>query len=436
MRSSISYPSIIFSLAFLLILFPYVTIVPIVSDIQPWACILAFVSALLLSRNGQWKKMPKSFIVLLSISAYACVRFGFSLAAGHAIFFEGIRSLWGYGSILIFAFFAYWSFEKITPKIFTVSVVVWTFGAMMQLFAGTHVLAPLLARLSTDAARGLTSFAPEPAFYAAFCMACFVLNELFFQKGGYARDQYLALQLLLVVQMMLAASGVGIVLLMACGSVTLLRFIFARTKTARRYALFSLGLIALSLLFQRYVHVNKQPIVQRFFHHEQAGIYDQSVPAQQKSRAASIITQSFKKPVSFVQKDSSTRYRLFNVVIGAYGGIIETKGIGMGIGSVATTPVPSWLGTLIGETRNFGGRIEGGFAQVVYEIGIVGVLYVGIIVYILIRSIAYNPNIRWVLIVSSVVVFAPYMLFGSISFPLLGYLLGIHLRYSVKKDDV
>ena len=82
----------------------------------------------------------------------------------------------------------------------------------------------------------------------------------------------------------------------------------------------------------------------------------------------------------------------------------------------------------------FGGKIEGGLVSAIYDLGFIGVIFIFTIFWIVGMSILRNKKMRPALITSAVSLFIPMFIWGSLSFPLFGYILGIHLYYLYNKE--
>jgi hypothetical protein len=285
----------------------------------------------------------------------------------------------------------------------------WLGGAFSQFLFGVSSLTIFLPRIAPDTGlggRGFASFATEPSFYAAACILLLVLNEFFYLQKRYNIKLYIGLFLVLLLQIILSYSGVGIMMLILFGCSKLFEVLFIKEDRKRKFlALGIIILITLSVLL--------------FFNDRLLG----------GKRAGVVLKQSVSNPVSLVDKDYSVSNRLMNPVVGIYGGVVETKGLGFGVGSKEKGPVPSWLSKLRGIETRFGGKIEGGLVQSIYELGFMGIFYVILVLGIVVMSIFRNSKMRPALITSACAIFAPMFIWGSLAIPLLGYILGIHLYY-------
>jgi len=130
------------------------------------------------------------------------------------------------------------------------------------------------------------------------------------------------------------------------------------------------------------------------------------------------------------RKDPGVSLRLGNTVLVLYGGLVKTHGLGFGLARMGQEKVPEWLASWLGKERSWGGRTMGGLLSAIYELGIIGVIMVITVWWIIARSILRNPHMRPALLSSALVFLLPRHIFDSIAFPLLGYLLGIHLFYA------
>ncbi len=402
---------IIPSLLFVLMLLPYVSFVPLPFDTQPYAlvCVALYITYAFLRKEI---RIPQSIKILIGVTVYAAAAFGILLLMGKADMLGGLRSLSGYVSWIVFALFGYICRDEIFGAAFMIGVVAWLYGALMQLAFGLGSVAWLLPRFSTGGYRGLTSLAPEPAYYATACICMLVLNEYFYMKGNYGRAVYWTAFLASIVGITLSYSGAGLLLLAAFAGAKVVEVLFgAPDRPTRLRGILCVGIIgiALSLFFLGKVFGG--------------------------TRGGHVLTQSISHPAALASSDLSVSYRLINPVLAVYGGIVETHGIGFGIGAKEGRPLPTWLAWKLGKVRLFGGRIQGGLFQPVYELGLIGFIVPAVVLLVLWESVRRKSRMRAVFIVSALVVFGPLFIFGPIATPLFGFLFGLHVRHAESDAD-
>jgi len=402
------------NIIFILALFPYISPFNTPFDIQPWALITVIIYVtiyILLSKESF--SMPYPFWILFFVTIYALFFYLFLLLVNIANPLNGLRSFVGYLSISLFAFTSFKTYKYISVKPFIISVTIWFLVGIVQYIYGPMVTDWIVPRIGSAASwgyRGASSLATEPADYARMCLFFFIFNELFFRERKYGKFLYIVIFIALIFQIILSFSGTGILFIGLIGIYKFLEFILNFNKIKHRVLTF---MIIISIIFAVYIFV-KIPLFQRY-------------------RAGDLINKAIKDPISLIIKDPAVSLRVFNPVIAFYGGLIESYGIGFGLGTAEERMLPEWLGFWLGEERLWGGRILGGLVAAVYEIGIVGLLFVIEFLLILFRSVYYNRNfIRSALIFSSILLLFSSFAFASMAFPLLGYLLGIHLFYAYK----
>ncbi len=407
---NIKYKIIIANIVLILAIFPYISILNLPFEIQPWALVLASIFSLNIIYEDKFK-FPTALKIIMFFDFYVFLSFFYLVLKGDADFILGIRSLSGYLSIFVFSLVSYKSFIYIKSKYYIGSIGVWLAVAFSQIIFGAAWVAPLLTRFSSGGSRGLTSIAPEPSFYAAICISLLILNEFFYLDKKYKTNLYVGVFLILLLQIILSYSGVGMMLLILFASSKLFELIFIKEDKKRKLlALGAIFLIAISVLL--------------FFNNKLLG----------DKRAGSVLKQSITDPIALVKTDYSVSNRLMNPVIGIYGGIIETKGLGFGVGSKEKGPAPEWLSKLKGIQMRFGGKIEGGLVSAIYDLGFIGVIFIFTVFWIVGMSILRNKKMRPALIASAMSLFIPMFIWGSLSFPLFGYILGIHLYCLCNKD--
>ena len=278
------------------------------------------------------------------------------------------------------------------------------------MFFGSIILSGVVSRFSTGGYRGFTSLAPEPAYYAIFCIFLLILNEFFFFQQKYKRIIYYLILFLLIFQILFTYSGVGIGLLLFFTFSKMLHLLLIKDSKEKKFILIAI-IIPLLAVFM---------FTQNNF--------------LKKTRGGDVLKNVINSPLDLYKNDLSVSLRLGNPIFGLYGGLVEKKGFGFGFSNISNKSIPGWLILVIGEERNFGGRIQGGLPSLVYEIGIMGLILSFVILFVFIKSIFINKRIKLILLISFMLILLPVMFFGSLAFPLFGYFLGIHLFYLYNHD--
>ncbi|HTL39264.1 MAG TPA: hypothetical protein VL306_00405 [Methylomirabilota bacterium] len=413
---------VLITLALIAVFFPYISPIHTPSDTQPWALVFALLLLLVIcyeQREKFFRNIPGPLKMLGIIFIYTGIVFFVHLFfLKDADFVLGLRSIFGYFSLIILTYFGFKFWQDIPGTFFIGAVGAWFIGAIDQVFFGFGIFAPLLHRFATGGFRGFkyfapgfTSFAPEPAFYATMCIYFLILNEFLYKQKKYSPASYIGIVIVLLTQIVMSYSGVGLMMLLLflLGKGIELLVIKSNSREKKVQAtVLVLSLIVVSLF-----------------------LFNKSL---NQSRSGALLQTSVTEP-SALADDTSVTNRLGNPVLALYGGIFKTYGIGFGLGTKSTEALPSWLDKLTGGHGVWGGRIEGGFSQTIYELGIVGFILIGIILYIIGKSIIYGREYRGALIISFMTAFVSLFIFGAIANPLAGLLLGIHLYFASNKNE-
>ena len=407
---NIKFKIIVSNLIFILALFPYISVFHLPFEIQPYALILASLFSLFLIYEDKFT-IPKPLKVLGLFFFIALLSFLYLILINNFDILIGIRSLAGYLSIFSFSLVGYKTFIYIKSEFYKNAVFIWLLGTLSQLILGVMSVSLFISVIRTDSSRGVTSFATEPAFYATICISFLILNEFFYLKKKYGIKTYVGLFILLLLQIILSYSGVGIMLLILFGLAKMFEFLFIKNEKINKILSVSFVILIILSIF---LFLNNRTL--------------------ENKRAGDILKKSVSDPISLIQNDYSISNRLMNPVLGIYGGLVEEKGFGFGVGSKQKDLAPDWLSKIRGSETKFGGKIEGGLVQSIYELGFIGVILIFTVFWIVIKSILVNKKMRPALIVSLFSLFIPIFIFGSLSVPLLGYILGIHLYYIYNID--
>jgi hypothetical protein len=399
------------NIIFLLALFPYVSPLDTPFDTQPWAFLAAFVfvMALLLKRGFSF---PCPLFLLMVVTIYAGLIYLLYLAVGESDLLGGLRSFVGYLTLFLLTFVGYKTFRYVRMKIYIAAVIIWFLVGFVQLTYNLRFGEWILPRFSTYHVllyRGVPSLAPEPAYYATVCAALIVFNEIFYRERKYRTWLYLAVLIMLMFQLIISYSGVGLLILLLFAFAKSLSFLVGGDSIKQKMLSF---FVISSIIF----------VVYLFTLH----------PALQRSRAGDLLNQLMMNPMSLL-RDPSVSTRVGNIVLVLYGGLLRTYGLGFGLARTGQERIPEWLIALLGIERFWGGRTMGGLLSAIYELGMIGLIMIIAVWWIIVRSILNNRRMRPVLLLSVFVFLLPRHIFDSIAFPLLGYLLGVHLFYTYEK---
>ncbi len=155
--------------------FPYIKIINIPTDTQPYAFILSLVIILLFSNF----KIPAPLQYYLFLIAIVLV---VGLYSG--INFTFLRSFVGYLSFFTFSWASYILFKRVnlSKHIFTTIVIIWFIFGFVQLFIYPNFGASIISGFRTTSERGVISLAPEPSYYGIICLVFLIFNVLLFKS--------------------------------------------------------------------------------------------------------------------------------------------------------------------------------------------------------------------------------------------------------------
>jgi glycosyltransferase involved in cell wall biosynthesis len=391
--------------------FPYFSPQKTPFDTQPWTLIVAGCAFLLLFGD------LRPFGSLFFVAAYAGLVFGIGLVRGTSIFADGLRSLAGYLSVVLIAFAAFRLHRDVSAKLFLGTVAVWFAATWLQILIAPDFLNFLVPRNYPIhfQGRGFTSLAPEPFYCVKVAVAFFVLNEIFYKERRYKTGPYLAVAAACVFMITATLTGISVVYLLAAPAAKLISFVWEDSRKRRIEALGVAFAFLAPLVFY---------LVVPSMHESRAGRYAE--------RALINLSELYR---GIHPTDKSVSTRLGNLVWGFYGGIVETKGLGFGLASPLKEEVPPWLKKVIGFSRRWGGRIGGGLVQGVYELGVVGLIFFFVPVWIIFASFWKNQPMRSALWMTFSLVLPATIISESPGFPLFGYLLGVHGFYLIKAKE-
>jgi hypothetical protein len=397
---------ILANLLFLLAAFPYVSIIPLSSDLQPYTLLLAVVlAAAFLMNPGRPLRLPRPVWVLGLLLFYA----GFVYLARSEPRY-GLRSMAGYASVFFITVAAYKAFPRLKTGTFLFAVSVWAAVGALQVFYRKDFAASLLARMATSSVRGVTSLAVEPSYYAFTCMFFLVLNALLYRRGRYGRRLYHALNVLLYAQIFITYSGMGLVFFALLFATRAVEMLVTKSGIKAVAKLAAAGLVFTGLVFL-------------FFR----------VPSFQNTRAGVILRRAAANPLVLVFLDASISDRATHIVLSFYS-LSYTRGLGLGLGTW-TDHVEELAGAaggwaerlaLANRVSTEAGRIMSGWGAAAYELGAVGLVYI-VLVWALILKTARGPGDRPARISRAAnlsLLFVMILAAVPLATPLFGFLLG------------
>ncbi len=183
--------------------FPYIQIVPLSTDSQPYGLIFG---GLIVFLNKSWK-LNKDLFMLFLIAITSIFIFFFS-----PFDFNSIRSLVNYISIFIIAWATYIVLsdrESFSFNLFKKCVYVWLVFGLVQQFVYRPFGSFLISRLWVGYGdRGMSALAPEPTFYAIICVLFSIICFLNFSN----EKEYKRIQILLLIQIVLLSRSATIIM--------------------------------------------------------------------------------------------------------------------------------------------------------------------------------------------------------------------------------
>jgi hypothetical protein len=393
--------SILANLLFVAVLFPYLSPFRTPFDTQPWAILFALLAAALVFPV----RIPRILVPLFGIAGYALVLFAIGLVRGTSDPLDGLRSIAGYLAVPLIAYAACRAYPFIDVRIFLAGVGTWLAVGLVQIIFDPYFLSWILPRKSTfgDLGRGATSLAPEPFYYAKVLIAFFVLNEIFRKEKRYGRGVYLAVAASLALQIVISYAGIGVVLLAAGAMAKAIALVWEDSRPDR----FASAAVIVMLVAGAACFI--------------------LLPGLHLTRGGDILRKAAMNPSILYRQDLSASNRLGNLAVGLYGGLIETKGLGFGIGSKRHGEIPSGLRKYFGKSRPWGGRISGGLVQGVYELGAVGLIFLLWPLWILVSSFLKDRVRRGGLWLTICLLYPVVAVSESPAFPLFAFLVGVHV---------
>ena len=197
---------------FLFTLFPYVSLVPLPTDTQPYAFVFSVLTFLL----GRRVALPVPIWGLFVLFAAAVVLF---LGTGATL--NGLRALSGYAGIFLISASVVILAEsgvRLTDRMLDTAVYTWAFVALAQMFVSPNFMTFLVAASRSTSLRGVPSLAVEPSAYATVMIFFLVF---YFLRG---RERSWPAILCIFQTALLAQSALGLLfLLLALAFYTFLR---------------------------------------------------------------------------------------------------------------------------------------------------------------------------------------------------------------------
>ena len=164
-------------LLFIASFFPYIKIIDLPTDTQPYTFIISLIIIAIYSNF----KVPYYFGLYIFIMILIAPLVG--LYSGLNLLF--IRSYVGYLSFLSisWASFILYKRVKITKRLFIKIVLIWFCFGFIQLFIRPEFGSFFVSGFRTTLERGVVSLAPEPSYYGIICITFLIFNVVIFKSS-------------------------------------------------------------------------------------------------------------------------------------------------------------------------------------------------------------------------------------------------------------
>lgn len=417
MDSTVRFNSAVM-LSFLLMMacfFPYVAFAGTPFDTQPWALAIAALTFLAgFAARGGDIRMPPPLWMMFFVALMAIVSFLLMIIVSDAAdLLGGIRSIVGYFTIPLVAYATLRLRGEPSSTLITAVVTAWFISGLLQTAIDQTLFSSIVPRQmgASSAGRGVTGLAPEPVWYARMVLLIALVVEYVRARRVISRRRYvLLLSLCFIPALLFSLSGLGFVYLVWFGVVKAMALLLARGRWFPAVAI-------CLLLATGFVAVLKS----EFFENKRVGY---------------LLESAIESP-SELMNYRGFSIRASNALIALYGGLVETRGVGFGVGSSESShgPIPEWLVSLRGGwDRNWGGRVHGGLVSHVYELGIIGSLW--ILGFALGFSYAYRRTDLKEFVALSFLFLFPVLIFeGTPAIPIAGYILGLVLLCALHRSQ-
>jgi len=360
--------------------FPYLSIIDLPSDTQPYALLLSVFIVLFLSDF----KIPKplNYYVLFIILFLPLL----GIYSGMDLLF--VRSSIGYLSLFIISWASYilFRYNSINKKFFRNIVIIWFIFGIIQMFLFPQFGSQLISGFRTTEERGVVSLAPEPSYYGIICIFFLLLNVIWFKS----KTIYLLSSIQII---FFSQSFMIIVYLFLFYYFLLLSNVNLKSKLILIFAPI-IGYYFLAILFSELV-------------------------IESSSRTLKLFSYFFDNPFLVFKIDASANDRLAHIyysIKGAFDNFLFPKGFSHWeeyINSQVKTSNFFWW--------NSSGRIMSTYGSALFEFGFLGISIPYIINYLIFKSKKRLENTTFFLFL-----FLNVFLLGAIplAFPPLGILVG------------
>lgn len=267
--------------------FPYIQIVPLGTDSQPYG--LAFGLVIIFLKRIRHLNKDLFLLFTVAVAAIICVLFS-------PLNFNSVRSVLNYTSLFVVSTASYLVLRDgkiLKLSFFKKCVYVWLFVALIQQFVYRRFAVSLIPRLAigTEAsARGVCSLAPEPTFYAIICVLLSIICYLNFrQEKDYRRIQWLLLLQTVILSRSATIIMVGLV------AFIIYELLYNMRQNARNILIVPLVLVSMFIVLQTIL-----PYISQY-------------------RVGALFAKLFQDPLMFVTVDESVNERFIHAFFPIYG---------------------------------------------------------------------------------------------------------------------
>jgi len=414
-------------------IFPYFSPVRTPFDTQPWALLIAALILIVLYDGS------RPFGLYFLLAGYAALVLLVGLIRETSRLQEGLRSLVVYASVALIAWAASRIYRHIPAGLFLAGVAIWLAAAIIQTMLDPSFLSGVLPRMPEFGfgfvGRGVRALAPEPSYFVKVMIGFLVLNEFFHKDRRYGRAVYLAVVAAIVFQVVAAKAGASVVYLAVAAAAKAVSIIWEKTGRDRLIAaaaaiIFAAGLAAFIQIPELRESRGGALIMKAtkpIFRSDR-----KTKPSARRDKGLSARLDSW---AGVYSGDTSASTRIGNLVWSLYGGLIETKGAGFGLGTDPWGQVPPWLLKYVGVKRPWGGRNGGGLVQGVYELGAIGLVFLLAPLWLMLDNLRCERVFRGPVWMTLALIYPAAAVSESAAFPLLGFLLGVHAYLRLKRQD-
>jgi len=376
--------------------FPYVSLVPLSTDVQPFALIFALL--IIATTPPKTLYLPIN-IWLLGVPAIGCIFYIFQLSDT----FSGLRTIANYLSLFAISSAGYIVFhrQKIDMEKFLLyTIIIWITIGILQVTVDKYIGSFLLSELRTTDERGVTSLATEPSFFGIMCL----FYIFFFLLQDKVKRSNIVLALLPI--LLLAQSSIIILFLaLGIGSYSIISIINGKHFLTS----FFIVLVATFIVYA----------VFQYF---------------QDIRLFKILTLLAESPSALLKIDASVNERFAHIFL-PFKSIVDFNLFPQGIDSKswveyfyinkALFPDLLWYA----ETES---RIMSGYGKIIFEFGLIGVVFIFIINYGILQQRLPWPTLAAFFTMLNLMLLSAIPL----SHPLIGLIISyMYFRINVNKAE-